>query len=459
MIKKLFSSQLRINMVSGTVVTVINIAVLAVAYPVYLRFLGYELYGIWLVLSTVLSFAQLGNLGVGQAVMKLVAEEYGRNNLVAVQQYVGSAIVILIFSGIIPLISIIVFRSSIISLFKLSSENAEIALHLLPYIGCLSLYVLVVQALNATLSGLGRMDMANYAQVSGRIAMVCVATFLLYRGGGIESLFVGSIVSYGIIHAASFFLIRRTADIRLLRWSNLSLSRVKRLLSFGSGVFGGSVIKMLLSPFNKLMLSRYVGVGSIPIYEIAYNASMQVRCVAEAGLRALMPEISRIGAEISQTARDRVSRLNQKANKLIYVAGIPIYSLLILLAAPLFQIWLGERYNDSLPGIFRLMAVGSFMNLLGVPAFYTALGWGMSRSVFFAHLVQSGANILIVLGILLLGIPISLTVIAWSIMFSMGAATCYLLWEKHRLLAPSLLSAPVGSDRHRLTQEEMVLDR
>ena len=64
MIKRLFSSQLRINMASGIVTTVINTAMLAVAYPIYLHFLGYEKYGVWLVLAVVLTFAQLGDLGM-----------------------------------------------------------------------------------------------------------------------------------------------------------------------------------------------------------------------------------------------------------------------------------------------------------------------------------------------------------------------------------------------------------
>lgn len=38
MIKKLFSSQLRINMASGLVVTVINVVAMMVAFPIYLRF-------------------------------------------------------------------------------------------------------------------------------------------------------------------------------------------------------------------------------------------------------------------------------------------------------------------------------------------------------------------------------------------------------------------------------------
>jgi len=84
MIKRLLRSQLRINMASGLATSAINTVVVAIAYPVYLHFLGYERYGVWLVLATVLTFAQLGNLGIGPAVMKLVAEEHGRGDIAGV---------------------------------------------------------------------------------------------------------------------------------------------------------------------------------------------------------------------------------------------------------------------------------------------------------------------------------------------------------------------------------------
>ena len=49
MVKRFLSSQLRINMVSGLAVTLVDCAVLALAYRVYLHYLGYERYGLWLV--------------------------------------------------------------------------------------------------------------------------------------------------------------------------------------------------------------------------------------------------------------------------------------------------------------------------------------------------------------------------------------------------------------------------
>jgi O-antigen/teichoic acid export membrane protein len=55
---------------------------------------------------------------------------------------------------------------------------------------------------------------------------------------------------------------------------------------------------MLFSPFNKLMLSRYAGVASLPVYEIAFTGSMYVRSFVEAALRALVPKISYLSVSL-----------------------------------------------------------------------------------------------------------------------------------------------------------------
>jgi hypothetical protein len=57
MIKRLFSTQLRLNMASGVATTVVNAVVVMAGYLIYLHFLGYEKYGVWLVPATVLTFA------------------------------------------------------------------------------------------------------------------------------------------------------------------------------------------------------------------------------------------------------------------------------------------------------------------------------------------------------------------------------------------------------------------
>ena len=449
MLKKLFSSQLRINMASGVVVTVINAVAMMAAFPIYLHFLGYERYGVWLVLATVLAFAQLGNLGIGQAVMKLVAEEYGRGDTEGIQRYVTTALALLCLSGSLVLIVILVFKTQIIAAFKLSDENAKMVLWLLPYIGILSIYVFVVQTLNATLAGLGRMDLANYIQSVGRIVAVTAATILLYSGQGIESLLIGSTLSYVFIHIMSLICIWRIARIRILRVRNLDAQRGKRILRFGGAVFGGSLMNMLLSPFNKLMLSRYAGVSAIPLYEIAFRGSMQVRGLVEVGLRALMPEISRISGNMTKHAKDRISQIYRRAIKLIFLFSIPMYGILIIFAPLLLRVWLGEKFVETLSGAFRIMLIGTFLSLLGVPAYYTLMGAGHVRHNLGAHIVQSVINVALVLTSILLISTVSLGTVVFATLAGMGGSTAYLIWRRQKAFkhfSREGLAAGVDSD-------------
>lgn len=195
MFKRLFSSQLRINMVASTTTAVIDFIVLVIAYPLYLHFLGYEKYGVWLILATVLTLTQLGNLGIGSAVMKLVAEEYERGNLKGIQNYLTTALAILLCSGTLVLILILLLQDTIISAFNLSAQNASLALKLLPYIAFLSVYVMLVQVLNSAISGLGRMDMAKYFFSGSRVVAVGTSLILLSLGNGIESILIGNMLS------------------------------------------------------------------------------------------------------------------------------------------------------------------------------------------------------------------------------------------------------------------------
>jgi len=433
MLKNLFRSQLRLNMASGVFCTGINAVAMMIAYPLYLYFLGFEKYGVWLVLSTVLSFAQLGNLGIGGAVMKLVAEEHGRNNIDGIQKYLMTAISILLISGSIALAIILIFKSQIVGLFKLSDENARTAMWLLPYIGILSIYVFVVQALSATLSGLGRMDLVNYTLALGRIIAVGIASFLLFTGRGIESLLIGNSASYIFIHIVSLIYIYRIKSFRFIQIANFDTASCKRLLKFGGWVFGDYLTRMLLNPFNKLMLSRYVGVSVLPVYEIASGMSMQARGLVVAGLRAMIPEISRLGAEQNNLANNRIDQIYKRAIKVIWIVGLPCYIALYFLAVPLLKLWLGHKYVEILPSIFQIILIGTFLNLLCVPAYYTLMALYAVRHCFISTVVQAITNIFIIFVVVLVSGKISLVVFAWSTMAAYGMNCFYILWQKSRI--------------------------
>ncbi len=427
-------------MASGVATMVVNTAVLAVGYPIYLHFLGYEKYGLWLVLSVVLTFAQLGNLGIGPAVVKLVAEDHARGDIHGVQRYVTTALAILCLSGLVVLSLILLFKASIIDAFKLNADDAKLISSLILYVGILSIYVLNVQVLDAALSGLGRMDLANYIQAIARVISIAAATSLLCLGYGVVSLLIGNMLSYLANHLLAIIFIRRIAPVRLLRGGNLDVRYGKRLMSFGGTVFASSLLNMLFNPFNKLMLSRYVGVASIPVYEIAFTGSMYVRNLIEAALRPLMPEISRLNGSTDERAAEKIRRLYGRSIGLILLAGTPIYLILLVFAPVLLQLWLRERFTEALPWALRIMLVGTFLSLLAVPAYWTLMGKGCIWRNLGAFFVQSMMNLV---GVALIVIVSQVTIhtVVLAAAGAMAAMSLYLFIQMKRVFA-------LASDAH-----------
>jgi len=143
---------------------------------------------------------------------------------------------------------------------------------------------------------------------------------LLRLGFGIGGLIGGSCVTCATLQVVNVFIVR-TANLPLrqhARWDNF---RFHRLVRFGGGVLGGSLLSMMLSPFNRLILARFAGLSTIPIYDIAYLGSFKLRALVESAIRAIMPEISRVGVTRNAAASSKIHEINRRAYILIFSGG------------------------------------------------------------------------------------------------------------------------------------------
>jgi O-antigen/teichoic acid export membrane protein len=408
----------------------INFIVSIVALPIYLYHLGYEKYGVWLVLATILTFTQMADLGIGSAITKYVAEYYEQGNIKAIERHVTTALYGLSASGFVVFLAIMHFRPQIISAFRLDTENSVLALQLLPYVGILTLYAFIVEAISAVVSGLGRMDLTAYFRLVGRITGLTVSAGLLFSGYGIPSLLVGRFISELTIHISCFVWIRRFTSMTFWRIHNTSKSSLKQLVTFGSGVMGGRTLNMLLKPFNTLVIARYIGVESIPIYDIAFNVAMNIRGLASAGLAALMPEVSRLSV-LATSGHEKIRHIYLRAIKLCVLFGIPAFSVTFILATPLLQLWLQERFDLLLPPMCRILLVAAFLDLFGIPAHYTIIGIGYPSKILYSSMVRSGVNVVAVALIGMTAVHLPIYAVGWATMLGMCCSTSYLLWQAH----------------------------
>ena len=437
-------SQFRVNMASGIVSSLVGLVLTAVTYPLYLHYLGYERYGLWLLLSTILTFSQLGNLGISQAVSKEVAQAYGAGDIQGVQECISNALALLLISGFIVLTVLLIGRSSIVRILALSADNALIAATIIPYIGLLSVYVFIVDATNAALAGLGRIDLCNYSQFAAQLISIGLGIVLLHSGAGIFGLLAGSAVSYLCLHGVSLYATRRLSGRTLFAIRLVSVKRAKHLLRFGLNLTAGSVLAMLLNPINKIVLAKYAGLNSIPIYDLSFTGCMRLRNLFDSSQKAIIPEVSRLLARSQANAHHRARNLNRQSLRIALYAA-PLYAILVGAAAPLLRLWLGAKFDPSAPFTVRVMLVGAFASLLGMPTYYALIGLGYAWTTFIANLTQVTVN----LAIITLGVAVyskaSAVLVVSSTAIGMACSSLYLAWSFAKATSQRHADSSVGS--------------
>ncbi len=422
-------SQLRRNILSGSFTAAIGILVSIVAYPLYLYFLGAELYGLWALLNVVIFFGSIGNIGIDEAIIKYVAEEYEKKNMAGVITYISTGLNLLLINGIIIFIVLSLLENSLLRLLNLDAIHAVLFHNLFPYIVVLSIFVLVVKYVNAILKGLGRFDQASYILLIGRIGGVAFAIIFLMSGLDIWALYWGQVISFALVIIVSSLLITHKIGFYYnpVRYKGRFFIN---LLTFGGTMTVSKVLAMLLEPFIKVTITRYIGLAEVAYFEIADKIVRQIRSLFERGVSAVMPEVSRLLAAAGDATK-RVFSVMKKLNRMNALAGGLLFLVLFIVAGPVLKLWLGAQYHPAIIVAFRIILVGYVFNLMSVPSYYFFMGGGRVVFCFFNHFIQALINVgLVVTLVLLDAVTFDRVMIVYSCAVALSAIILMLMYHR-----------------------------
>jgi O-antigen/teichoic acid export membrane protein len=417
-------------MIAAPLLSVAGLAIVATSYPLYLHRLGFQNYGLWLVLSTVITFSQIGNLGISQALARYVAVALAEARPAQVAELYSSACCIVGVSGFVVLGLVLLLRMPLIAYLRLPPTSAELALHLLPWAAALSVYIYFVDLSNNVLNGLGRLDLCYGFQITAQALTLLASAGFLAAGFGVAGVLLGTSAGYIGSHVLSIRAGRRVLGISCFCTSPPRANQLRDLLSFGGWLFGSSVVSMLFGPLNRLITARYVGLAAVPIFDIAYNGGFRIRNILESGQRALAP--AAVAAK-NDPSRGHIRTLVPRALRFLIPSGIGF--LAIGLGAPaILRAWLGSAFDASMVPSLRIMLAGSYISLLCTSSYYVLLGVGCAKTIFAAHSLQSVVNVFTIGVVLRRTAHASVIHISAAAVVGMAIAAAFLIWRERQVV-------------------------
>ena len=173
------------------------------------------------------------------------------------------------------------------------------------------------------------------------------------------------------------------------------------MFKFSSQITAANLISLLLIPFNKIIIARYLSLESVTYFEIANRIVFLGRSFYDRSIKAIFPEISKLTV-LNHANKHR--EIVKYGVKIVLKYGAFFIFILFIFAPLLLKLWLQNSYHPDIALALRIILCGFIFNLFSIPHYYYFMGIGKADICFYTQAIQALLNFSIVLTLVLIGV-------------------------------------------------------
>jgi O-antigen/teichoic acid export membrane protein len=327
---------------SSFIAKALNILISFLSVPLTVHYLGAERYGVWLTISSLITWMSMTDFGLaGVALVNVLAEASGKEDRVGAQQYTSSAFWALsgvsVLSGIL---SVAFFRYiPWRAVFRVSAATSThelqtaCALTLLFFVLAFPLSI-QFSIYSAYQDGF----LANVWGIAGNAISLAALVVVSQTHGGLPQLVLALSGTRCLVAIANvFFLFRRYHWIvpapSAVRWHC-----VKRLFNLGSKYLVTQLASLGVYQSQPIIITQILGPAKVVVFVVAYKIlSLPMDLV----FMATQPFVPAFGEAKARQDWRWIQSAYKNCVRASLVFGLPLVAVIGLTAKPLIRIWAG----------------------------------------------------------------------------------------------------------------------
>jgi O-antigen/teichoic acid export membrane protein len=353
--------------------------------PLYVRYLGVEAYGLIGVFATILAVLTLLDLGLSLTVNREMARLDAQGKREDARTLVRTLEVVYWSVGLLAAITIFLCAGTItrhwLNLSRLPESTATAAIQLMAVVSFLrwpgALY-------SGVLMGLREHVTLNLIAASAATLTGVGAVIVLWLLSPTVTAFFG----WQIVAAAINIVLLVHASWRKLSSTEgrarFDPAMLKTIFRFSAGVFGVTVLSVVLMQLDKLVISSSLTLTSFGYYTLAFVIANILPGVGVAVQQALFPSLSQIVATDSEEA---VANFYHKSCQVMALTAIPAGMMLAFFAPELLLLYLGNLGTmEQVRPLVVLFAVGNTLYCLMMMPYALQLAYGWTRLSIYKNI-------------------------------------------------------------------------
>jgi O-antigen/teichoic acid export membrane protein len=345
------------------------------ATPYFIDRLGAELYGIWMLVNTVIASIGILNVGFGDATIKYIVQYEAKNDRHGAHKIIQTNLTIygllaLIVTAVALVIGYLVKNGIILKVVK---DNAELTATVIVIAGATLGLKFIEQIFLAAFKGYDRYDVASQVSMIGKMATIGVNVLMVVSGYSLAAVFIGTFVVTVLMLLLEAYLSYRLLSYKFFR-PTIERKLLREVLSFGIWTWSLSVMGLISTQIDKYLVVTLADLTVFAYYSLAFTVFSQFHNLFAASVAWVFPVVSR-KIHNNENIVSFYMNLQWGFLSLVAVTLTAVY----LVKEPLLRIWLGEQSMVNVIPFVRLFLCLNFVMAATIIPYYFLNGSGYFR--------------------------------------------------------------------------------
>lgn len=408
----------------------IPLLVALVSFPLLVKGLGTEKFGVLNLVWMIIGYFSLFDLGVSRATTKFVAENFAVEDLEGLPRIIWtswSMLLVLGIAGGMVLASINpLLVKSILNVPDYLLQETSLCFYLIaPAIPIL----LCTAGIRGVLEAQQRFDLINVVEMPAAVINYMVPLIVLLFTHSLTIIVAVLLISRMLV-LFFYIYICLYKTLPLLR-SNIGVDRksLKRVLNFGGWLTVSNIVGPVMVYMDRFLIGALLTLSAVSYYVVPYTAVTKLWIIPGSLLAVLFPAFS------GYFIRDKslFALQYRRAVKFTFIALAPVVIVLTVLSRDLMAIWMGADFAENSAAVLAWIAVGVLVNSLAQVPFTLIQAAGRPDVTAKFHLLEV-VPYLVILWFLIIKFGMVGAAVAWFL--RVAADAVLLFWYAARLLPP-----------------------
>ncbi len=347
----------------------------AASTPIFINVLGKDLFGVWILINSLIGLGGVISFGFGEATIRYVAHYRGLDAPETARKVVETSTLLYVATTMIFTLGIwwgAVWITR--SVFDLTGDLAEQAIIALRVAAIALLVTSFLKTWEAAINGYERFDVTARINMIARSLIIIMNVILALAGFGLPFLLTTTACALTGQALVLFWMVRRDflPGLRIIARPDPEVTG--EILRFGLQSWLQICAGALANVVDRFLVGALVGPAAAGVYAVCLQLGQQIFLLLYRGLAFMMPASSRDVAEgvnipAIKASYDKGTFLTLG---IISAIGLPLY----VFADHVLIVWVGPEFAREGGALLRYLVLYFGVTSATVPAFFLVNGSG-----------------------------------------------------------------------------------